>query len=122
MKRQDQPLFVPATAVMFDARGTRAAVVSNGVVAWKNVVIDGDFGDRLAISTGLAAGDMVAVTPSERLVEGMHIESEEVKPGATSASPAPTKSPTETPAEPRRPQQEPPPADDKGQQGKGTSK
>jgi len=122
VKRQDQPLFVPATAVMFDARGTRAAVVSNGVVAWKNVVIDGDFGDRLAISTGLAAGDMVAVTPSERLVEGMHIESEEVKPGAPSAAPAAAKSPTETPAEPRRPQQEPPPADDKGQQGKGTSK
>jgi RND family efflux transporter MFP subunit len=88
VKRQDAPLFVPATAVLFDARGTRVAVVTDGVVSWKKVDIDGDFGDRLAISTGLAEGDMVAVTPSERLVEGMRVHAEEAKP---KPAPDPTK-------------------------------
>jgi membrane fusion protein, multidrug efflux system len=79
VKRQDQPLFVPATSVLYDAQGTRAAVVHEGVVTWKKVDVDGDFGDRLAISTGLDEGDMVAVTPSEQLREGMHVRVEEMK-------------------------------------------
>jgi RND family efflux transporter MFP subunit len=106
VKRQDQPLFVPATSVLFDAEGTRAAVVRDGVVTWKPVVIDGDFGDRLAISTGLAEGDMVVVTPSERLTNGMHVQSEEAKPAATpSPSAEPKKSVTESTAQPPRPQE-----------------
>jgi len=79
VKRQDNPLFIPATAVLFDAHGTRAAVIRDGVVTWKPVEIGGDFGDRLAIATGLSDGDFVAVTPSERLVNGMHVETVEDK-------------------------------------------
>ncbi len=80
VKRQDRPVFIPATSVLFDSKGTRAAVVRDGVVSWRNIVIDSDLGDRLAISTGLAEGEMVAVTPNERLVEGMHVRAEELKP------------------------------------------
>ena len=79
VKRQDRPVFVPATSVLFDSQGTRAAVVHDGVVSWRIVVIDSDFGDRLAISTGLSEGETVAVTPSERLAEGMHVRAEEVR-------------------------------------------
>jgi RND family efflux transporter MFP subunit len=88
VKRQDQPLFVPSTAVLFDAKGTRVAAIHDGVVNWKNVTIDGDHGDRLAIATGLAEGEMVASTPSERLIEGMHVTAEEPKPAASAPAPA----------------------------------
>jgi RND family efflux transporter MFP subunit len=79
VKRQDQPIFVPATAVIFDAVGTRAAVIANGTVHWQKVDIEADLGDRLAIATGLAEGDTVAVTPSERLLEGMRVQAEDAK-------------------------------------------
>ena len=77
VKRQDRPIFVPATAVVFDASGTRVASVKGGVVTWKVVNIAGDFGDRLAIATGVDEGEPVAVTPTERLKDGMHVKLEE---------------------------------------------
>jgi multidrug efflux pump subunit AcrA (membrane-fusion protein) len=89
VKRQDQPLFIPATAVIFDAQGTRAATVREGVIHWTTVNIEADLGDQLAIATGLAEGDRVAVTPNERLLEGMKVEINEVadnKPPAVAGS------------------------------------
>jgi hypothetical protein len=53
------------------------AVVQGGVLTWRAVEIEGDFGDRLAVSSGLAEGDMVAVAPSDRLVDGMRVRAEE---------------------------------------------
>jgi membrane fusion protein, multidrug efflux system len=76
MAAQDKLLFVPATAVVIDARGMRAAVVADGTVHWRPVEIDSDLGDKLAVSKGLAAGDEVIVTPSERLVEGLHVRAD----------------------------------------------
>jgi RND family efflux transporter MFP subunit len=76
--RQDQPILVPATAVLFDASGTRAAVVKDGAVHWRKVDIGADLGDRLAIANGLAEGEAVAVAPSERLLEGMRVQAEDV--------------------------------------------
>ena len=88
VERQDNPLFVPATAVLYDAKGTRVATVVSGRIAWKDVQVEGDFGDRLAIATGVALGDIVAVTPSGRLVEGMTVRTEEAKREATGSRPA----------------------------------
>jgi membrane fusion protein, multidrug efflux system len=73
MTRQAPLLFVPETAVLIDARGTRVALVHDGVLSWRAVDIDGDLGDRIAVSTGLAEGDEVVVAPSDRLVEGMRV-------------------------------------------------
>jgi RND family efflux transporter MFP subunit len=86
VRRQERPLSVPSTAVLYDAQGTRAAVVQGGVITWKKVDIESDSGDRLAIATGLQEGDLVAVTPSERLVEGLHVLPEELP--AEAPSPA----------------------------------
>jgi RND family efflux transporter MFP subunit len=77
MTGEGRLLLVPATAVLIDARGTRVAVVRDGSLSWRAVVIEGDLGDRLAISTGLAEGDVVAVAPSDRLVEGMRVVPED---------------------------------------------
>ena len=86
-------LMVPATAVLFDAQGTRAAVVKDGVLNWRKVEIDSDFGDRLAIGSGLAEGEVVALTPVDAFVDGMHvapIAPEETKPTAPAPPPAAT--------------------------------
>jgi RND family efflux transporter MFP subunit len=74
VRRQDEPLNVPSTAAIIDAAGTRVAVVKHGAVHWQKVEIEADLGDRLAIATGLDEGDTVAVTPSDRLAEGMHVQ------------------------------------------------
>jgi hypothetical protein len=47
-------------------------------VRWRKVEIEADLGDRLAIASGLDDGDTVAVTPSERLTEGMRVQAQPV--------------------------------------------
>ncbi len=74
VKRQDAPVFIPATAALIDANGTRVALVRDGAVRWKSVQIEADLGDKLAIATGLAEGEALARTPSERLAEGQHVQ------------------------------------------------
>ena len=81
-------LFVPATAVLIDARGTRVAVVNDGVLSWREVDIDGDLGDRIAVSKGLAEGDEVVAAPSDRLVEGMRVVVTELEAAAAGAGSA----------------------------------
>ena len=70
-------LVVPATAVLIDAQGTRAALVREGAIAWRKVEIERDLGDKVAISTGLADGDVLVAAPSDRLVEGMRVRAED---------------------------------------------
>jgi RND family efflux transporter MFP subunit len=77
MTGHSQLPIVPATAVLMDARGTRVAVVHDGILSWKKVEIEGDFGDRLGIATGVADGEMVVAAPSDRLVEGMRVIAQE---------------------------------------------
>jgi RND family efflux transporter MFP subunit len=71
-------LVVPATAVLIDAGGTRAAVVKDGVLHWKQVEVESDFGTQIAISTGVAEGDVVVVAPSDRLAEGVSVTTNEL--------------------------------------------
>ena len=68
---------VPATAILIDAEGTRAALVRDGAVSWRKVVIERDLGDKMAISTGLAEGDVLVAAPSDRLSEGMRVRTED---------------------------------------------
>jgi RND family efflux transporter MFP subunit len=79
VKRQDSPVFVPATAALIDASGTRVAQVDNGVIHWKTVEIEADLGDKLAIATGIHEGDTLALTPSERLTEGMRVQADSLQ-------------------------------------------
>lgn len=99
VKRQDHPLIVPATSVIFDARGTRVASVKGGAVAWKAVTVGGDLGDRLVIA-GLSDGDLVVVMPSERLLEGMPVVAEEAKPAE---APRPASEPSRSAPSPSAP-------------------
>jgi multidrug efflux pump subunit AcrA (membrane-fusion protein) len=58
------------------------------VLSWRQVDIDGDLGDRIAISTGLAEGDEVVAAPSDRLVEGMRVVVTELESAAAGAGSA----------------------------------
>jgi membrane fusion protein (multidrug efflux system) len=86
VEESERPLLLPATAVLFNAQGTRAAVVQDGAVRWRTVEIEGDLGDRLAIARGLTDHDVVAVMASEELVEGMRVRADDGKPVAPTAS------------------------------------
>jgi len=70
-------LVVPATSVLIDAEGTRAAVVRDGAISWHKVQIEKDLGDKVAISSGLAEGDVLVAAPSDRLVDGMRIHAQD---------------------------------------------
>jgi RND family efflux transporter MFP subunit len=74
VSRQDAPLLVPATAALIDASGTRVALVRDGAIHLQRVEIGADLGDRLAIASGVAEGDSVVVTPTERLTEGLRVQ------------------------------------------------
>lgn len=82
LARSAAPLFVPATALVVNADGTRMAVVENSQIRWRAVQIDSDQGDRVAVATGLRDGDEVVVTPSDRLTEGMRVRTELAAPPA----------------------------------------
>jgi RND family efflux transporter MFP subunit len=90
VRRQDRPLLVPATAVLYDAKGTRVVVLVDGRVSWRTVRVSGDFGDRLALAEGVNEGDLVAVTPSDRLIEGSTVDVALRTAPAPSASVAPS--------------------------------
>jgi multidrug efflux pump subunit AcrA (membrane-fusion protein) len=79
VKGQDAPLLVPATSVRIDASGTRVALVREGAVHWQKADVEADLGDKLAIATGLAEGNLVAVTPTERLTEGLRVQAETIQ-------------------------------------------
>jgi RND family efflux transporter MFP subunit len=97
VRRQDRPLLVPATSVLYDAKGTRVVVLVDGHVTWRTVRVSGDFGDRLALAEGVNEGDLVAVTPSDRLTEGSAVEVALRAPPAPSAMVTPVKAPEKHP-------------------------
>lgn len=72
---QQNAVRVPASSLVFDARGLMVATLgSNGEVVFKKVTINRDFGDSVEIGSGLAATDRVIDTPPDGLVDGDHVQ------------------------------------------------
>jgi RND family efflux transporter MFP subunit len=62
---------VPATAVVFDAKGTRVAVVEQGnKLHFVSVVLGRDFGDVIDVQAGLKGDERVVAQPTVSLQEG----------------------------------------------------
>jgi RND family efflux transporter MFP subunit len=62
---------VPATAVVFDAKGTRVAVVGAGnKLHFVSVVLGRDFGDVIDVQAGLKGDETVVAQPTVSLQEG----------------------------------------------------
>lgn len=66
---------VPASALVFDSRGTVVATLgANDQVLFKQVKISRDLGDSVEIGAGLAATDHVIDTPPDGLADGDHVQ------------------------------------------------
>ena len=73
MIRQTNPtegLLVPITAIETVAGTSRVYVVKNGVAEERIVTTGEKVGDRIEITSGVAAGDVVAAEPRGRLTDG----------------------------------------------------
>jgi RND family efflux transporter MFP subunit len=72
---QQNAVRVPASALVFDARGLMVATLgANGQVVFKKVTINRDFGDSVEIGSGLVATDRVIDTPPDGLVDGDRVQ------------------------------------------------
>jgi RND family efflux transporter MFP subunit len=68
-------LRVPASALVFDDKGLRVAVVgSDNKVAFKQVTIVRDYGSTIQIGSGLAPGDRVIQSPPDGLNDGDSVQ------------------------------------------------
>jgi multidrug efflux pump subunit AcrA (membrane-fusion protein) len=62
---------LPATAVIFDAKGTRVVSIAGGnTVHFQQVELGRDFGDTIDIQSGLHAHEMIVAQPTVSLKEG----------------------------------------------------
>ncbi len=78
--RDNPPVLIPAAALVFNADGTRVAVVdSSQHVHFQNVEVDGDFGADVGVSSGLKVEDRIVANPGARLVEGGEVQVDEPK-------------------------------------------
>lgn len=72
----DAPVFLlPSSALIVNSEGTQVALVREGRVHFQKVQVEGDYGQKVAVSTGIGPGDAVIATPSERLLENMAVTS-----------------------------------------------
>ena len=67
-------LLLPASALVTDAAGTQVAVVgSDGRVHFKKILLAGDYGTEIGVSSGLSPEDNIVLNPDARLSEGLPV-------------------------------------------------
>jgi len=65
---------VPATAVIFDAQGTRVAIVGAGnLLRFQEVVLGRDFGTSIDVQAGLQGHETIVKQPTVSLQEGQRV-------------------------------------------------
>jgi membrane fusion protein (multidrug efflux system) len=69
---------LPASAVLADAQGTRVALVKDGRVQLRQVVIERDQGATISIARGIDARDRVIRLATGTLIDGMEVEARAV--------------------------------------------
>jgi RND family efflux transporter MFP subunit len=75
---------LPATALVFDAQGTRVATVAQGnTIHFQQVEVGRDFGDSIDIQAGLHGNETIVAQPTVALKEG-----QVVKPVQTKSAPS----------------------------------
>jgi RND family efflux transporter MFP subunit len=75
---------VPATAVVFDAQGSRVAIVGpQNTIRFQHVEIGRDFGDSLDVQAGLQGQERIVLQPTVALQEG-----QVVRPIASGSTPS----------------------------------
>ena len=73
--RQDPPLMIPASALVFNAQGTQVAVVdAEDKVRLREIAVAGDYGREVGVSTGLQIDDRIIVNPGDRMLDGLLVQ------------------------------------------------
>lgn len=72
--RSDPPLLAPSDALIVRSDGTQVAVVRpDKTVHFQRIEIGRDYGDRLEVLSGLAAGDFIIPNPADSIREGVKV-------------------------------------------------
>lgn len=81
VERPNQPLRIPATALIFNAAGTQVAVVSpDRKVQFRAIEVAEDLGSEISVASGVTAGDQVITNPGDRLSDGIEVSVTTAKP------------------------------------------
>jgi RND family efflux transporter MFP subunit len=73
--RANPPLLLPGDALIVRAEGTEVALVlANHLVHFQKIQVSRDYGDKLEVVRGLAAGDLVIANPSDVVREGVQVD------------------------------------------------
>src|SRR5246127_1740647 len=71
LQRDDVPLSIPASALIFNQNGLRVATVGAGdKIQFKTVTIARDLGRTIELASGLSPEDPVVVTPPDGIADG----------------------------------------------------
>ncbi|HEY4203919.1 MAG TPA: efflux RND transporter periplasmic adaptor subunit [Xanthobacteraceae bacterium] len=69
--RDKAPLYIPASALLFNSNGLRVATVgTDDKIKFKTVTIARDLGKDIELASGVAADDRVIVAPPDGMVDG----------------------------------------------------
>ena len=71
--RKTPSMIIPADAVVFDENGQHVAVVENGTVHLKTIIVARDFGIEVEVHRGVKPGDQVILNPMVNLSEGSKV-------------------------------------------------
>ena len=63
-----------ADAIIFTQAGLQVAVVENGVVHLRKVVVVRDLGRQVLVNSGVKRGDQVILNPAVDLAEGTKVQ------------------------------------------------
>ncbi len=77
--RAEPPIIVPSDAVIARANGLTIAVVQDGVVHIRKISIGRDYGAQTEVLSGVNAGDLVVVNPTDAAQDGAKVKPHELK-------------------------------------------
>lgn len=74
VRRDNPPLLIPASALIFNADGIKVAVVDErDVVHLRDIILEGDYGQELGVAHGIGPADRIVSNPGDRLADGMQV-------------------------------------------------
>jgi RND family efflux transporter MFP subunit len=71
--RKVPSLIVPTNAIIFNGGGLQVAVVEDGVVHLRKIIVARDFGTQVEVRDGVKAGDKVVLAPTADLADGRRV-------------------------------------------------
>lgn len=75
IKQENAPVLIPASALIFNAEGTRVATLKDDMhVHLQPVLVERDLGSDVGISTGITAKDLIITNPGDSLAEGALVQ------------------------------------------------